>query len=116
MPGARWAAWIAAVGFSTLIAFLPGCGGGGGGGGSTLEIVRAEIPELGEFPLEGVFLNDDILITFNLRLDPASVSSQTVRILQGPDFVEEAEGEFEVLDNVIQFRPTRRFRSRRCGR
>ncbi len=99
------------LGFAAALALtasliLTACGGGGGSGGaSSLQFVGAVAEGVGVLPQPNVALNNRVTITFNTKLDPDSVSSQTFRVLRGPDFVELAPGEIGVNDNTITFVP-----------
>lgn len=82
-----------------------GCSGGGGGNGSSFAFIDAVVEELGELPLENVFLNSSITVEFSSPVDPASVSTQTFRVLEGPDFVNLAPGELAVDGRFVRFFP-----------
>ena len=85
---------------------VTGCGGGGGGGSaSTLHVLDAVVADLGELPIEGLFLNSEIEVRFSAPLDPASVSTQTFRVLVGPSFTQLADGTIEIDRDVVRFRP-----------
>lgn len=92
---------IAVIGLT----LLPGCSGGGGGGGSILQFVGAVADGLGLLPQSNVFLNNRITVTLSTGIDPDSVSTQTFRVLEGPDFVEVAPGSIGVSGDKITFVP-----------
>ena len=81
------------------------CSGGGSGGSSSLVVVDAVVEDLGELPLEGLYLNSEIVVQFSVPLDPASVSTQTFRVLEGPSFTQLAPGTIEVEESTVRFRP-----------
>ncbi len=87
-----------------MASLLSGCSSGGGGS-SSLVVLDAVVEQLGELPIEAIFLNNELTVTFSTKLDPASVSTQTVRVLKGPSFTELAPGVIEVDGAVVRFRP-----------
>lgn len=51
----------------------------------------------------GVYLNEDLVLTFSCEVDPATVTAQSVRVVSEDG--EPARGSWEVQGRVIQFRP-----------
>lgn len=89
-----------------------GCSGGGGGGdgdglGSSLDIVYAIAEDGGILPQEGLFLNQRIILQFTEKLDPASVTPDTVQIRKVTGgFSIPARGDLVVDGDRIVFVPT----------
>lgn len=90
---------------AALVVLIAGCSGGGGGSGGAMSFIDAVVEELGELPLDNVFLNSVITVEFSLPVDPDSVSTQTFRMLEGPDYVNMANGDIVVDGRFVRFFP-----------
>lgn len=97
-----WSAWTLA---GLMIATVAACSGGSSGAGGPFTVLDASIDGIGELPIQLVPLNGDVVVRLSAAIDPDTVTSQTFRILRGPNFVETAGGEVVVEGSQIRFRP-----------